>query len=282
MEFVLVFLASSVYNACMISSVALYAFVSVVVVSAVSLVGVFTLAIHERRLHKGLFFLVALAIGAFLGDAFLHLIPEAFAESENVPLTSLLIVSGILFFFLLEKILNWHHHHHGADAIEDVGHHLKEGTMPDSKNVLPLGRLVLVSDGLHNFIDGVIIGASYFVSLEVGIATTVAIILHEIPQELGDFGVLLHAGYSKAKALWFNFLSALLAIVGVLLALFLRGSFEYFEVFVLPFAAGTFIYIASSDLVPELHKRGGAKNTLIEFVAIAIGIAAMYALLFLE
>jgi len=171
----------------------------------------------------------------------------------------------------LKKILNWHHHHHSSEH-----DHVKHS------GIRPIGHMILFSDGLHNFIDGIIIGVSYLVSIEVGIATTIAVILHEIPQEIGDFGVLLHAGYSKGRALFVNFISASLAILGVIIVLLVGSSIGQYIGYIIPFAAGVFIYIASSDLVPELHKRYDIKSSLLEFLAILVGVGAMYLLLFLE
>lgn len=246
-----------------------YALSSVIIVSLVSFVGALILAMHTKKLRGFLFILVALAIGAMLGDAFLHLIPEAFEKSLDPQLTSLWIIIGLFSFFLLEKILFWHHHH--VDH-EDKAH----------KEHKPLGKIILVSDGLHNFIDGIIIGASYTLGIEIGIATTIAIILHEIPQEMGDFGVLLYSGYSKFKALMFNFISASFAIAGTLFFLIGQNISHALLEFVTPFAAGAFIYIASADLIPELHKHEGVRNAFLQILFISIGIGAMYILLFWE
>lgn len=243
-----------------------YSLTSVIVVSLVSLVGVFTLSIKQDRLKKYTFLLVSLAVGALLGDAFIHIIPEVFEESTNLVLSSLLVIAGIIIFFIIEKFLHWHHH--GQDT--------------QTNHVHPVGKLVLISDGVHNLIDGLIIGASYFVGIEVGIATTVAVILHEIPQEIGDFAVLLHAGYTKKKALWLNFLSALLAVLGVVIACIFKTSSETFAIWVLPIAAGGFIYIALSDLIPELHKAKEAKNSFEQIVAVIFGVVCMVLLLGLE
>ncbi|OGZ46609.1 MAG: hypothetical protein A3J54_01055 [Candidatus Ryanbacteria bacterium RIFCSPHIGHO2_02_FULL_45_13b] len=248
----------------------LYAFSSVVIISLISLIGVSTLSLRAERLRGVLFVFVALAVGALLGDAFFHLLPEAFEETENMAVTSFLALLGLLTFFWLEKLLHWHHGHHG-DVVE----------IEEEDHIKPLGRLILFSDGLHNFLDGLIIGASYLISVEVGIATTIAVVLHEIPQEIGDFGVLLHAGYSKGKAIFYNFISALTAIAGVLMIMVMGSSSERMIGFLIPFAAGTFIYIATADLVPELHKQRGS-STVLEFVAILVGVGAMYVLLFLE
>ncbi len=248
----------------------LYALGSVLVISFISLIGVSMLSLRVERLRGMLFIFVALAIGALLGDAFIHLIPEAMEETRDPAFVSLLIIAGILAFFWFEKILHWHHGHHGDLEEIDSEHAVK-----------PLGRLILVSDGLHNFLDGLIIGVSFLVSIPVGFATTLAVMFHEIPQEIGDFGVLLHAGYLKGKAILYNFLSALTSVLGVLVVIIAGESAETLVRWVVPFAAGTFIYIASADLVPELHKQRG-NNTVLEFLAILLGVGVMYLLLFLE
>jgi len=242
-----------------------YTFVSVLVVSIVSLVGVFTLGFHERFLKKYIFVLVSLAVGALLGDAFIHLIPEAFEEIGNTTAVSLAVIGGILIFFILEKVLHWHHH-------DDTGEHLPR----------PIGKLILISDGIHNFIDGLIIGSSYLISIEVGIATTLAVVLHEIPQEISDFGILLHAGYTKKRALWLNFFSALLAVLGAGIALAFNEITGVFAMWLIPITAGGFIYIAMSDLIPELHKTKKMSHTVIQLGVTIIGIALMVLLLTLE
>ncbi|MBU1292591.1 ZIP family metal transporter [Patescibacteria group bacterium] len=247
------------------------ALLAVGVVSLVSLVGIVALAWKESVLRKILFLLVSVAAGALFGDAFIHLIPEAFEEAGNPLLVSSLILGGILTFFALEKFLRWHHSH-GENELEAETH----------ARVHPVGHLVLVSDGLHNFVDGVAIGAAFLISVEVGIATTIAIMLHEIPQEIGDFALLVHAGFSRTKALLVNFVSALLAFAGAGLAFWLADTFESASPLIAAFAAGSFVYIAGSDLVPELHKTTGAKRTLLQFVAILVGLGIMALLLVLE
>lgn len=260
------------------TSIALYAFASVIIVSLISLAGILVLSLRESFLKKCIFLLVSLAVGALFGDALIHLIPEAFEKIENTTLVSFLILSGIFVFFILEKFLRWHHGH-GHECDDNNIH----GCPPKTDGQIePLGFLVLISDGLHNLIDGIIIGASYFISIEVGIATTVAIILHEIPQEISDFGVLLHAGFTKMKALLVNFLSALLSIVGVGIALAVGGTGEIFVPAVMAIAGGGFLYIAGSDLVPELHKTNNVKHSLQQFAAILVGIMLMFLLLFFE
>ena len=247
------------------TTIYLYTFGSVLVISLISLIGIFTLSLREEILRKYIFIFISIAVGALLGNSFINLIPEALESSLNTTLTSILIIAGVLVFFILEKFLHWHHH--GEDK--------------EDSHIHPAGKLVLFSDGIHNFIDGVIIGASFLVSIPLGIATALAVLLHEIPQEIGDFGVLLHAGYSKGKAIFYNFISALTAIAGVLMIMVMGSSSERMIGFLIPFAAGTFIYIATADLVPELHKQRGS-STVLEFVAILVGVGAMYVLLFLE
>src|SRR3989344_2957950 len=244
----------------------IYSFISVVIVSLISLIGVFALSIREDLLRKYIFVFISLAVGALLGDAFIHLIPEAFEHVDNATHVSVLIIVGILIFFILEKFLHWHHH--GED---------KEKT-----HIHPVGQLVLFSDGVHNLMDGIIIGASFLVNIPVGLATTLAVILHEIPQEIGDFAVLLHSGYTKSRALWLNFVSALLAFVGVIIALILGDITKTFTIWVLPIAAGGFIYIAIADLIPELHKTKKVKYSIVEFIVIIIGVLAMFALVLFE
>jgi len=244
---------------------AIYAFSSVIIVSTVSLVGVFTLSLKEELLKKYIFLFISLAVGALLGDAFIHLIPEALEASQNPALVSILIIAGILIFFILEKFLHWHHH--GEDKSQSHIH--------------PVGRLVLFSDGIHNLIDGIIIGVSFIASVPVGIATTIAVILHEIPQEVGDFSVLLHAGYDKKRALWLNFLSALTAILGVVIA-FMLGSADGLALWILPIAAGGFIYIAVADLIPELHKTKEVEYSALQIIAVVLGVLAMLALVAIE
>ena len=243
----------------------IYSFLSVLLVSLVSFVGIFALSLKEEVLRKYIFVFISIAIGALLGDAFIHIIPEAFEEA-NPTLVSILVIAGILFFFTLEKFLHWHHH--GEDE--------------DSAAVHPVGKLVLFSDGVHNFMDGVIIGASFSASIPIGIATSIAVILHEIPQEIGDFAVLIHSGYEKRRALWLNFVSAVTAILGTAVWFLLGEVAENLSSYLLPVAAGGFIYIAVADLIPELHKTKNLKHSIVQIIVVALGVLAMVALVFLE
>jgi len=246
----------------------LYSMLSVFLVSIISLIGVFTLAIKDSTLTKILLYFVSFSAGALLGDAFIHLLPDAVESGFTVQI-SLAILFGILFSFVVEKVVHWRHCH--IPVSKDHPH--------------TFAYMNLFGDGVHNFIDGLIIGASYIASIPVGIATTLAVIFHEIPQEIGDFGVLLHGGFGKRKALFMNFLTALTAVLGTAAALLIgnmRGSNPY----LLAFAVGTFIYIAATDLIPELHRsnvcEGFSKTALIQLIFLVLGIAVMLSLLLIE
>ncbi len=250
-----------------------YALGSVALVSIISLIGVVMLSLREKTLQKLLFLLVGLATGALFGDALIHLIPEALAEGGGTAQTGTLIMGGILFFFLLEKIFLWRHRHvEDAECIESIESH---DHTPKS-----LAPLILVADFFHNLLDGVIIGASYLVSIPVGISTTIAVILHEIPQEIGDFGLFIHAGWSRGKALMWNFLSAFSAVIGVVISLSFGATTEGFIPVASALTAGAFLYIAGSDLVPELHRTSSPTRSVLQIVSIAVGFAVMYLLSF--
>jgi zinc and cadmium transporter len=241
----------------------LYAIVSVLIVSLISLIGVFALALNQKFLNKILLFLVAFSAGGLLGDAFIHLLPESIATSGLTLFVSLSIFSGIIVFFILEKFLRWRHCH-DVDCSTHVHH---------------LGPINLISDGVHNLIDGLLIGASFLISIPLGITTTLAVIMHEIPHELGNFSVLLHSGYTIKKAIIYNFISALAAVIGVILVLLIGEKMVVFRDFMIPFTVGTFMYIALSDLIPELHKEVSWKKSLIQLVSFVLGIGLMLLLL---
>ena len=243
-----------------------YALGSAAVVSLISLVGVITLMVGVRRLDRAVPLLISLAVGALFGDALIHLLPEAFEDSTSTALTSLYAISGVLLFFIMERFLHWHHQH-------------QEQTVAP---VHPVAYLNLVSDGAHNFLDGLLIGAAYLVSAPIGLATTIAVAFHEIPQELGDFGILVHAGFSPRRALLMNFLSATLAVLGVVISLLVGPSVTEYTVFMLPFAAGGFMYIAGSDLIPELHREREIPRSLMQLAMLLIGIGLMFFILVLD
>lgn len=244
-----------------------YTLVSVIIVSLISLVGIIVVFIKENKLKNYLLYLVSFAVGALLGDTFIHLIPEISEEGLSLS-NSLYILLGIGSFFILEKFVHWHHCHE-CD--------------PSSKNKIhPFVYMNLIGDSFHNFLDGMIITAGYLVSLPVGIATTIAVILHEIPQEIGDFGVMLHGGLSKKKAIFLNFVTALTAVLGAITAFFLVGIYENLASALISFTIGGFVYIAASDLIPELHKEKGIKKSIFQLLVLILGVLVMMAMLLLE
>ena len=240
---------------------------SVIVISAISLMGVLVLWLKDQQLKKILLYLVSFSVGGLFGDAFIHLIPEAIEEGGFGVSVSLLILLGILFSFVVEKFLQWRHCH----------------IPTSSEHPHSFAYMNLFGDAVHNLIDGLIVGGSYLVSIPIGISTTLAVIFHEIPQELGDFGVLIHGGFAKRKAVWFNFLTALTAIVGAIIAFVVGTALEGFIPLLIPFAAGNFIYIAGSDLIPELRKdEPDLKKATLQIVSITLGVVMMLLVLLLE
>ncbi|MEM4295400.1 MAG: ZIP family metal transporter [Candidatus Anstonellales archaeon] len=236
----------------------LYIVISLIIVSAISLIGILLLKIQNT--HKITLVLVSFATGALFGDAFFHLIPESIEDINNILLVSMLILAGFLLFFIMEKFLRWRHCHSHDKK------HMK----------LHVGTLNLIGDFIHNFFDGLAIAVSYLISVPIGIATTIAVIMHEIPQELGDFGILLYSGFSKEKALKLNFLVSLSAFLGALVGLLIYQDIKL--VYFLPVIAGGFIYIAGSDLIPELHETITLKESALQFIFIVFGLLLMFAL----
>lgn len=234
-------------------------------VSLISLIGVVTLALSDKILKKILLALVGLAAGTLIGGAFLHLIPEALHEFEDHASHDTLfifVLVGFVIFFILEKLL-WRHCHDKECKIHTFAY------------------INLVGDGIHNFIDGLIIAAGFLASVEVGLVTTLAVAVHEIPQEIGDFGVLIHGGFQKKKALIFNLISALTALIGGIIGFYLIPELGEFQLYIIPIAAGGFIYIAAADLVPELHKERRTSRTVLAFAMFIVGIFLMWAVKFL-
>ena len=229
---------------------------STFLVSAISIIGILFLALKEKLLSKILLMLVSFASGSLLGGAFLHLIPESLSTYDESIFIAILI--GIVVFFLLEKSL-WRHCHDRECSVHTFAY------------------LNMFGDGIHNFIDGLIIAASFIAGTPLGVAATLAVIAHELPQEIGDFGILVYGGFSRTKALFYNFLTAITAIVGAAFMYFFSAFIPSLP-YLLAFAAGSFIYIATTDLIPELHKERSPARSLAEFVLLSVGIAFMWAL----
>ncbi len=240
-----------------------YALLGVFAVSLISFSGALALFLRKALLQRILAYLVAFAAGGMLGAAFLDLLPESLEVAGESMFWYALI--GIIAFFVLEKYLFWHHCHGGECEHTHHKHTIK-----------PVAYLNLIGDGLHNFLDGVIIAVSFLQSVELGIIVTFAVMLHEIPQELGDFGVLIHAGLKPAKALLMNFLTALTAVLGAIAGYFFTTSTEGAAVFLLPFAAGNFIYIAATDLLPSIHHETKFWKSMQQVFVFLCGIGLMW------
>jgi zinc and cadmium transporter len=243
-----------------------YIIVTTLIISLISLVGIFTLALKDKILNKILLFLVSLSAGALMAGAFLHLIPEAIERSiyeheghMKIPLeVFIFVIFGFILFFIIEKVLHWRHCHKGKCDIHTF-HFMN-----------------LVGDSVHNFIDGLILAASFVTSVELGITTTFAIVAHEIPQEIGDFGVLIYGGFKKKKAIILNFIVATFAIIGGIIGFIISRTIDEATLFLLPFAAGGFIYIAATDLIPEIKKELDYKKYLITLIIFIVGILVMW------
>jgi len=222
----------------------------------VALVGAFSLLISSKSLNKILLFLVSISVGALIGGALFHLIPEAIEELSLIK-TFLIGFLGILVFYSVESYLHWHHCH-------------KQGHCDEH----PYTHLILYGDAVHNFIDGLIIASSFIISLPLGFLTSFLIIAHELPQEIGDFGVLIYGGFTKRKALFYNFLSQLTSVLGGILGYYFLGLHNY-AIYLLPFAAGGFLYIAVGDLIPEVFKEKNWKKIIINLLGIILGLAVL-------
>ena len=239
---------------------------AVLAVSLISLLGILGLVAREPFLRSALPLLVSFAVGALLGDALLHILPEL---AENGGLTtgiSMVVVVAIVFFFVLEKFI---HLHHSLDS-------------PAHGHIHPVALNNLVGDGIHNFVDGAIIAGSFLVDARLGVATTIAVAIHEIPQEIGDLGVLVHAGLAPRRAVVFNLAVAMTALIGGVLTLSVEGSVGGIERPLLALSAGAFIYIAGADLIPEMHDQTDLETSILQFVGLTGGFAAMAALLLFE
>ncbi len=243
------------------TSTFLYIVLSVTIVSLISLIGISLFSLSHNAFHQIVSFLVALAIGALFGDSFLHLLPEAYARPAAGLNTPLYAIGGILLFFILENFLQWRHQH--SDEHQEIH---------------PVGYLNLMADMAHNYIDGLIIGASYLAGFKLGLATSLAVMLHEIPHEFSNFGILVMSGFTRGKALFLNFLTALTAVVGGLTAWWVGSNVDGFMQALIPITAGSFIYIAGSDLVPQLHKNVKSLRAFLQILAILAGVGIMYLL----
>ncbi len=240
------------------------------------------LILPTKYRNKAIPHFVSFATGALLGAAFLALIPDALeshtVDVHNIGLTILL---GILLFFILEKFVLWRHcHSHDCEAHV---HHIPDSNSvkeSDNKNELverhAAGTLIIIGDAIHNFVDGVLIAAAFLTDFHLGVVTSVAVAAHEIPQEIGDFAILLQSGYKRLTALFFNILASLSTVIGALLAYFSLASANHILPYVLALAASSFIYIAVADLIPGLHKRLQINASIQQVVLIVFGVVLIY------
>jgi zinc and cadmium transporter len=298
-------------------STALWAIGSAVAVSLIALIAAIPLLTIKKVPRTALVVLLSISVGTLLGLVFFELVPEIYSAPDEVHeaehlheellldehhneshkeehneslvvgmpaeehaheeeevhsntsiFSSILILLGFLSFFVLEKLV--HHHHSHKHNHDEVGH----------SHGYELAAVNIVGDSVHNFVDGLVIAATYMVNIPLGIATTVSVLLHELPQEIADMGVLLYSGMSKLKAILYNVFAAAMAILGTIVGLLLSNTDGFIDI-VLPFAAGMFIYIAASNLVPELHRNCGWKDTIIHVVSIIVGIAIIAAVILL-
>ena len=227
--------------------------------SAIALVGSITFVLSEAALQRILLPLVAFSAGSLLGGAFFHMVPAGLASDLNVLTVFSLLLGGFTVFFGLEQFLHWHHCHRADSACRQ-----------------PLTYLILIGDGLHNFLGGLAVAGTFLIDIRLGIVTWIAAAAHEVPQELGDFGVLVHGGWERRKALFYNVLSALTFLVGGLVAY--AVSFRLDVSFLVPFAAGNFIYIGAADLIPEVKTHSDLKANIVHFIAFAAGVILLLAI----
>jgi zinc and cadmium transporter len=227
-----------------------------VAMSALALVGMITVVLPREVLARTVLPMVGLAAGSLLGGAFFHMLPESVDALGNGIGVYLALIAGFLVFFVLEQFLRWHHCHRA----EHTAHR-------------PLGHLILLADGLHNLIGGLAVGGAFVVDIRVGVVTWLVAAAHEVPQELGDFGVLVHSGWRPRSALAWNFASALTFLVGTLAAYFLADHIDV--AYLLPFAAGNFIYIASADLLPEIASESRTRDKITTSLSFVTGLALL-------
>ena len=232
-----------------------YILLSVIMVSLISVGAIFTLFMNNKSYNTVIILMISLAVGALLGEVFIHLLPESM-EGQGIMKTALLVLFGLISFFILEKYLLWRN-------------------LKNKSKIKPVGQMSLLADGICNFTDGLIIGIAYFVSIPIGVATTIVVCIHEIPQEIGEFGVLIKSGFTKTQAIFFNLASASIAILGALIAIYIGYSFRSTTHLIFAFVAGAYIYIVGFGLFPLLKKEIKSSSAARHFLAMGIGIGIM-------
>ena len=242
-----------------------------IVVSLFSLSGIYALSLKEGTLHRILFVILGFSAGSILGAVYFDLLPEA-VELVEEELAYVYIALGFISFFFLERFIYWYHGHGHREDIEELP------AIPGRADTREFAYLNLVGDAIHNFIDGLVIAASYIVSSTVGVAATVAVIFHELPQEMGDYGILIYGGFNRRRALALNFAVAISVVFGGVTALFLIEAVEALSGFMIAVAAGGFIYLGASELIPELHEEKTLGRSIVQFIAFLLGMALIWSL----
>ena len=269
----------------------LIGFLMIFIIGSLSLIGLFMISVKEKVLDNLLFILVAFGTGTILATALFSLIPEALHHLEELnaeggalseSLLFMVVIIGFIVFFIIERFIYWFHGHAHEKENQFVCYSDKTGIIDELEergNIKSFVILNLLGDGLHNFLDGIIIMVGFLSGITNGIIITLAVLFHELPQEVGDFGILLYGGFTKKKALLFNFISAMVALLGGLLAYFLANTIEEFNFFILAFSGGGFLYIACTELMPELIKQKDLKKSVIQTIIFLCGLALIIVLI---
>jgi zinc and cadmium transporter len=236
------------------------------IVSLFSLVGILALSLREETLHKILFFMIAFSAGTILGAALFDLLPEAVEHIEG-SVVFVYVAVGFVAFYFLERFIYWYHGHgHHSDFSEHGAEEYTKG----------FAYLNVLGDGIHNFLDGMIIATSFNFEFSVGLATTIAVIFHELPQEIGDYGILIYAGFDKVRALLLNFAAALSVVVGGVFGIFFIEMVETLSGTLIAFSAGAFLYLSASELIPELKEEEDFWKSLAQFLVFLLGLAVIW------
>ncbi|MHA1805817.1 MAG: ZIP family metal transporter [Promethearchaeota archaeon] len=276
------------------NSLLIIGFLMIFFIGCFSLIGLFMISLKEKTLDNILFILVAFATGTILATALFDLIPESIQHLEELNLEGAnfsetlpfgIIIFGFVVFFILERFIYWFHGHAHQKESEYVCYeNLSTGgemMFPKEKNIKSVAILNLLGDALHNFLDGIIIMVAFFNGLVNGIIVVLAVLFHELPQEIGDFGILLYGGFSRRNALFYNFMSAMVALLGGLISFILSNIIEVFNSLILAFSGGGFLYIASAELMPEIIKQKNLKKSIIQALIFLVGILLIISLVLL-
>ena len=250
----------------------LYSLIATFLISLLSLVGIFTLSLSEAKLHIILNFLIAFSAGTILGAALFDLLPEA-VELVEPNLVFPIVAIGFVFFLFMERGIYWYHGHGHSHEFTEHNHDELPAGPPKS-----FAYLNLFGDFVHNFIDGMIISASFLNGVTVGIVSSIAVAFHELPQEMGDYGILVYAGFERRKAVLYNFLAALSIVIGGLFGSFFISLVNELSSWMVAFSAGAFLFLSASELIPEIHDEGDWKKSLIQIVFLLLGMITIYSL----